>query len=82
MNVGEAMPLAFLCFSCIASLTWFFSSRPRLFIRVFVPADERRDAIHGILRNPHFCKGMRFIAYLQFSVASVFGLIALWLWLA
>jgi hypothetical protein len=81
MNATEAMPMAFVGFSLVASLTWFFSNRPRLFVRVFVPRDELRGAVRGILRDPNFGRGMRFIALLQFAVAAVFGLVALWLWL-
>jgi hypothetical protein len=40
MNAIEAMPISFLGFSSIASLSWFFSTRPRLYLRVFVPRDE------------------------------------------
>jgi hypothetical protein len=77
------MGLFALClgFTSIAAVAWFFSSRRRLFIRVFVPRDER-GAIRGILRDPNFCRGMRFIALLQFGVAMVFGLIGFWLCLA
>ena len=73
--------MAFVGFSLIAVLTWFFSYRPRLFVRVFVPRDELRGAVRGILREPNFGRGMRVIALLQFGVATVFGLVGLWLWL-
>jgi hypothetical protein len=79
MAAAEAMPIAFFGFSFIAALTWVFSYRPRLFIRVFVPREELREAIRGILRDPNFGRGMRFMALLQFSVAVIFGLIGLWL---
>ena len=79
MTAMEAMPIAFLGFSFIAALTWFLSHRPRSFVRVFVPRDDLRGAIRGILRDPNFGPGMRFMALLQFSVAAIFGLIALWL---
>jgi hypothetical protein len=79
MTAMEAVPIAFVGFSSIAALTWFFSYRPRLFVRVFVPRDDLRGAIHGILRDPNFGRCMRFMALLQFSVAALFGVIALWL---
>ena len=71
--------LMFVGFSLIAAWTWFFSYRPRLFLRVFVPRDELRGAIRNILREPNFGRGMRFIALLQFGVATVFGMVGLWL---
>lgn len=79
MTAVEAMPTAFIGFSSIAALTWFFSYRPRLFIRVFVPRDDLRGAIRGILHDPNFGRGMRIMALLQFSVAAVFGVVGLWL---
>ena len=79
MTAAEAMPIAFLGFSSIAALGWFFSYRPRLFVRVFVPRHELREAIRCILREPDFGRGMRAMALLQFSVAAVFGLLGLWL---
>lgn len=81
MTPAEAMPLAFASFSAIAGLSWFFSYRPRLFVRVFVPREELRTAVRGILRDPNFGRGMRTIALLQFGVAAVFGLVGMWLWL-
>jgi hypothetical protein len=78
MNAAEAMPIAFVGFSSIAAITWFFSYRPRLFVRIFVPRDELRGAVRRILRDPNFGRGMRLISLLQFSVSAVFGLIGLW----
>lgn len=76
------LALATLAFYCVASLTWYFSSRPRLFIRVFVPAGELRRAARGILRDPQFGRGMRIIAALQAAVATLIGLFAAWHWFA
>ncbi len=78
MTAAEAT-LAFIGFSLIAALTWFFSYRPRQFVRAFVPRDELRGAIRNILREPNFGRGMRFIALLQFGVGTIFGLVGLWL---
>ena len=72
------MPMGFFGCAAIASLTWFFSSRPRLFVRVFVPRDELFEAGRRILRCGDFRRGMRLMALIQFSVACVFGLV--WLW--
>ena len=79
MNAVQVMPMTFAGFSFIAALTWFFSYRPRLFVRAFVPKDEFRGAARCILRDPNFGRGMRVIALLQFSMATVFGLVELWL---
>jgi hypothetical protein len=81
MTAANAMTLGFLAFSLVAALTWFFSCHPRLFIRVFVPRDEWRHSIRGILRDPNFSRGMRVIALLQFAAAVVLGSVGLWLWL-
>lgn len=76
MPARDVMPFAFLGFSCIAALTWFFSYRPRLFIRIFVPAEELRKAARGIL-HPDFGRAMRIMASMQFGVATIFGVVAL-----
>jgi hypothetical protein len=76
------LALATLASYCIASLTWFFSSRPRLFVRVFVPADELRYAVRGILRDPGFGRSMRIIAAVQATAATLVGLFAAWHWFA
>ena len=82
MNNVESLVFAFVGFSAIAITTWFFSLRPRLFIKVFVPREEYRDAIRSFIRNPDFCKSMRFIAGLQFLVGALMGMTAIWIWCA
>jgi hypothetical protein len=77
MNATEAMQ-AFLGSTFIAALTWFFSARPRLFMRVFVPREELYGAGRRILRGEEFRRGMRLMALLQFGLACVFGLVGLW----
>ena len=79
MGAAEAMPQAFVGFASVAGLTWYFSSRPRLFVRVFVPREELFRAGRHILRRAEFRRGMRVMAGLQFGVACVFGLVGLWL---
>lgn len=76
------MWIMFVAFSSTAALTWFFSSRPRFFVRVFAPPDDLRVAARGILRDANFGRGMRTIALLQFSVAVLFGVIGLCLTVA
>jgi hypothetical protein len=79
MSAAETMPIAFIGFSAIAGLSWFFSYRPRLFVRVFLPQDELWGAGRRILRDPNFGRSTRAIALLQFIVATIFGVIGLWL---
>lgn len=75
--MAEAMPQAFVGFASIAGLTWFFSSRPRMFMRIFVPRDELFRAGRHILQRAEFRRSMRLMAGLQFVVACVFGLVGL-----
>ncbi|OWK38515.1 hypothetical protein [Fimbriiglobus ruber] len=79
MKAAEALLLVFVGFTTVAGLTWFFSSRPRLFVRVFVPREELFRAGRRILRRTEFRRGMLLMAELQFGVACVIGLVALWL---
>ncbi len=72
--------MAFLGFSSIAAMTWFSSSRPRLFVRIFVPRDQLFGTGRSILRDTQWRSGMRIMAGLQFGVACVIGLI--WLYTA
>jgi hypothetical protein len=79
MQAAEAMFVAFVAFTAIAGLTWFFSTRPRLFMRIFVPRDEVFRAGRHIFRRDEFRRGMRQMAGLQFGVACAIGTISLWL---
>ncbi len=79
MSHVEPLAFAFVGFSTIASATWFFSLRPRLFIKVFVPREEYRDAIRSFVRDPDFCKSMRMMAGLQFVVGALMGMTAIWI---
>jgi|GEM_PF-1977642 len=79
MNAGVGLFYTFLGFSCIAGLTWFFSNRPRLFVRTFVPREHWREVWRQIRSEPNFSRGMRVVALLQFCVAVIIGLVALWL---
>ncbi|MBA2226759.1 MAG: hypothetical protein WHU94_13535 [Thermogemmata sp.] len=78
MLTAEAMLVAFLGFSSIAGLTWFFSSRPRWYLRVFVPRDEWLEGGRWAFRDD-FRRDMQQMAGLQFGVGCVFGLVGLWL---
>jgi hypothetical protein len=77
-NAAEVPPGASWGFAAIAALTWFFSSRPRLFPRVFVPTGERFRAGRSILRRDEFRRGMRVMAALRFGAAGLVGLAAVW----
>lgn len=68
----------FVGFSSIAAVAIFFSYRLRLFVRIFVPREDLWSAGRNILRDPNSGQGMRFIALLQFTIATIFGLIGLW----
>jgi protein-S-isoprenylcysteine O-methyltransferase Ste14 len=65
--------LVSLMFSIIATITWFFASRPRLFVRVFCPKEDRREGIRKCVRDPSFEPSMRMMSKLQFAVALWIG---------
>ena len=71
MGLAEEMGVGFLCFASIAALTWFFSSRPRLYLLVFVPRDEWLGVARWAFRD-EYRRGMRLMAGLQFAAACVF----------
>jgi hypothetical protein len=60
-------------FASVALLTRFFSSRPRLLIRCFVPREEYRQVSRSILRNSDFEPSMRWMSNLQLTVALWVG---------
>ena len=55
----------------IPSLTWYFSTRRKLFIRVFVPKDELKVALRGLPDDVQFRRSFRTCALLQLVVATV-----------
>jgi hypothetical protein len=64
----------------LASLDWFFSTRPRLFIRVFVPHDELWGAGRRILRDPiGWRRGLRVFAILHLVFGIAVGFLAWWI---
>jgi hypothetical protein len=65
-------------FFAIACLTWFFSTRRRLFFHTFVPPAELRAYARSIPRGDDFRKGMRAIALIEFVAAALFSFAALW----
>ena len=72
-ETASAMLFASFGFTAVAMLTWFFSTRRRLFIRVFAPADNLREVVRELRKSPDFTKGLRMMAILQFIVAGCFG---------
>ena len=70
-----------IAFTSLSWLTFYFSSRRKLFLRCFVPADELHDVVRG-MRGPSFQTGLRVIAALQIVVAAslwiVYGIIRSW----
>ncbi|MBX7074084.1 MAG: hypothetical protein K1X71_13145 [Pirellulales bacterium] len=62
--------LTLVGFWCVAASTGYFSSRPRQFVRLFVPAEETRTVYRNLLKSD-FERGMRWMAVIQaiFSVA-------------
>jgi hypothetical protein len=78
-NVATAL-IGSVGFMAIACATWFFSRRPRLFIRVFVSREDWRGVIQSILRDPNYGRGMRWIAALQFAVAIIIMVATLAVW--
>jgi hypothetical protein len=84
METAYGLLVAWFGFSGVASGTWFFASRPRLFIRVFVPRDHLWEGARPILRQPYreYRKGMRTMAAIQAGVAAIFGIVGLWMMLS
>jgi hypothetical protein len=75
---GEAAGMgvvAWLLFSTVASLSWYFAPRPRHFVQVFVPKVEWRAAIRRCVHDPLFESSMRMMSKLQFAVALWVGAI-------
>src|SRR5207245_2414429 len=61
----------------LAGLTWFFSSRPRLYTRVFVPRDEWQYGITAFVRDPDYKPTMCKMALLQFTCLGVANIIGI-----
>jgi hypothetical protein len=76
MVTAKAMLVACLGFASIGGLTWFLSSRPRWYLRLFVPRDEWREVARWAFRDD-FRRDMRQMAGWQFGVACVFGCVGL-----
>jgi hypothetical protein len=79
MGASESLLVFWIGGSCIAGLTWFFSSRPRLFVRVFVPREDWREAIRFMVRDPNFGRNMKQMSLIQFVFVGLFGIVGLWL---
>ncbi len=71
----QQLLIAAVAFYSIAASTWVFSSRRKLFVRVFTPRHELKPILRrGGLRKrdeQRFKQGMRFIAGLQAVFATL-----------
>lgn len=65
---------AFLGFASIAGLTWWFSFRPRLFVRLFVPRENWFGSGRELLRKGTR-RGMRLMALVQFLLGCILWLV-------
>ncbi|RIK80461.1 MAG: hypothetical protein DCC68_10880 [Planctomycetota bacterium] len=70
------MYAAFLGFAWVAAMTWYYSSRPRAFLRRFVPRDEWLSVCREF-RRPENCRAIRAMAVLQLTLGLVVGMVAL-----
>jgi hypothetical protein len=61
-----------------AGLTWFFSSRRRLFLRAFALPEESRDVDRSRIRDARFQTRLRAVARVELVVAVLFALVVLW----
>jgi len=65
--------LGFAGFLTVGCLCWYFSSRPRAYIRLFVPRGELMPAARRILRGgTAYEKGIRIIALIQILIGVGF----------
>jgi hypothetical protein len=79
MRNGFIAAGAFFLIGCI---TFFFSTRRKLFLRIFVPPEELWKTARSILRDPSFTQGMRAMAILQMGVGIIMALVSLAVYLA
>jgi len=68
IEVGLFVSVGFYLLAC---MTWFFSSRPEMFLRTFVPPDER-DTVRSSMERPNTERGIRSMAILQAVCATAF----------
>ena len=71
------LPIA-IGFSLLGCLAIFFSLNRELFLRVFIPFDELRDAIPELNDEQKFRRGVGWTGILQLIVGLGFGLRHLW----
>jgi hypothetical protein len=81
LEAPQTLILFWLLGSGVGGLTLFFSSRPRLFVRCFVPREELRGVVRAIVRDNRYSRAMRLMALLQFGFAAAFGAVGVLLWL-
>lgn len=76
-NIQFALIVA-AAFCSIGCIAWFFSTRPKAFIRIFVPSDEQRDAVRLWVRDEQWGPAMRQMANLQIGLGIILGFVV-WL---
>ncbi len=69
--------IAAVGFFLIGCLTWFFSTRRKLFMRLFVPREELWKTARTIPRDRSYTQGMRSIALLQMGIGIILGFVLL-----
>ena len=74
------LPIA-IGFSLLGCLAIFFSLNRELFLRVFIPFDELRDAIPELNDEQKFRRGVGWTGILQLIVGLGFGIAAFVVWL-
>lgn len=79
IETGFAAACGFFLIGCT---TWFVASRPRAFMRVFVPAEELREVARSTLRGVEFRRSMRAMGLLQMGLGGLFAIITLVAWLS
>ncbi len=63
-----------VAFALAGLVSWYLSSRGRLFVRMFIPTHERAVR-RAILCSPVWRRLTRFIAFVLIAVAAVTGLV-------
>ncbi|QDU11866.1 hypothetical protein [Gimesia aquarii] len=78
--INESIQVALMigCSFCsIGLIAWFFSSRPKAYIRTFVPKDEMREVARSLLRDEQWTSAMRKMAKLQIGLGIILAFIVL-----
>lgn len=78
MNENIQVALMIGCGFCsIGFIAWFFSTRPKAYIRTFVPKDEMRELARLLLRDEQWTPAMQLMAKLQVGLGIILAFIVL-----